>query len=103
MIKQVYCALKSDSRRGDFHEQVVQDKKHTDITFNENVITNHTQNQWENMVKLKVKNLALKNIIEKNSTKEKTKHIVFKELKIIEYLQLNQNSQISKIIFSIWS
>ena len=103
MIKQVYCALKSESRRGDFHEQVVQDKKDTDITMNENEITNHTQNQWKNIVKLKVKNLAFKNLIEENSTKEKTKNIVFKELKMSEYLRQNQSSQISKIIFSIRS
>ena len=60
MIKQVYCVLKSESRRGDFHEHVVQDKTDTDIILNENEITNHTQNQWKNIVKLKVKTLLSK-------------------------------------------
>ena len=48
-------------------------------------------------------NLALKKLIEENSTKEKTKHILFKELKISEYLQQNHSSQTSKFIFSIRS
>jgi hypothetical protein len=103
MIKQVYIALKSESRRGDFHDQVAQDKKETNITFNEKEICDYTHNQWKTIVQSRVKELALRNLVEENSTKEKTKHIEFKELKMSEYLRKNTNSQISKIIFSIRS
>ena len=103
MVKQVYIALKSESKRGDFHDQVVQDKKETNITFNEKEICDHTHNQWKTIVKSRVKELALRNLVEENSTKEKTKQIEFKELKMSKYLRKNTNSQISKIIFSIRS
>ena len=47
--------------------------------------------------RLKVKNLAFKSLVEENNTKEKTKHIEFKELKISEYLR--QIHRYPKIFF----
>ena len=51
------------------------------------------------IIRLRVYNLALKSLVEENNTKEKTKHIEFKELNMSEYLRQNKNTQISKEIF----
>ena len=46
---------------------------------------------------------ALKHLQLENSTKEKTKDIIFNEIKISDYLFYNQKTSTSKVIFSIRS
>ena len=78
---------------------VAKDMKATDIKVDENEWSYHTHYQWGKNVRLRVKNQALKSLVEENNNKEKTKHIKFKELNMSEYLRQNQNTQISKDIF----
>ena len=103
MIRKVYTALKSDSRRGDFYHLVVKDMKELEIIFDENKILSYTYIHWKKHIKSKVYDLSLKSLVLENSTKEKTKDIKFSEMKMGEYLKKNRNSQITKIIFSIRS
>ena len=46
---------------------------------------------------------AFKHLREENSTKEKTKHIMFDELKMNDYLKNNKKTGLSTIIFSVRS
>ena len=69
--KQFYDALKSDSRKGDFYHLVRKDMSETEIMSTEEEIKRYTKTQWKKIVKIKVTELAFKNLINKNSTKEK--------------------------------
>ena len=53
--------------------------------------------------KKKVKETALKSLVNGNSRKDKTRTVVFKELKITKYLTENERTSLSKLIFSIRS
>jgi hypothetical protein len=58
---------------------------------------------WKNLVNNKVNISALNYLEAENSKNEKTKHILFCELKINEYLHRNVKTSISKTIFSVRS
>ena len=58
---------------------------------------------WDNFVNEKVKHAALKYLVEENCQKDRTKHIIFKELKMSDYLYENKNRYLSQIIFSVRS
>ena len=58
---------------------------------------------WKKFIKAKIKAAALITLTEENSSKEKTKDIVFEQLKMSDYLAVNENTSLSRIIFSIRS
>ena len=99
-MKQVYEALKCDSRKGDFYSLVQKDTKDLKIQCDETMITNYSKSQWKNLVKKSVKESALKHLTSENSMLENTKEIMFKELKTSDYLLGNRSTSLSKIIFS---
>ena len=58
----------------------------------EEEIKNHTKTKWKNIVSDKVKQTAFDDLVAENSKLENTKNIVFKELKLSNYLNDNRNS-----------
>ena len=58
---------------------------------------------WKKYIKEKVKSAAFRLLVNENSTKKKTKDIHFNELKMSKYLERNQRTVLSKIIFSVRS
>ena len=103
MLKQVYIELKKESRKGDFVDQVKRDLNEAEIKMEDSEINNMTENHWKNLVKKKIKELALKNLIHENNTKEKTGNIKFDKLEIRDYLKENRNTKLSQTIFEIRS
>ena len=77
MIRQVFEALKVDSRKGDFVALVKEDMKTLNIDLSEEDITLITKLQWKKYVHERVKTGALKWLVEENMSKSKTKHIIF--------------------------
>jgi hypothetical protein len=103
IIRQVYDALKQDSRKGDFFQLVQKDLKHCNLQMTEEEIKNYTKTKWKNVVSDKVKRTAFDDLVAENLKLENTKNIVFKEMKLSNYLNDNRNSTLSKIIFSVRS
>jgi hypothetical protein len=100
MIRQVYEALKSDSRKGDFVYLVQKDIEDIKIDLSEEEIKNTSKYEWKKYVKEKVTEAALEYLTKVNSTKSKTKHIHFESLQLSDYLLHNKNTYLSKIIFA---
>ena len=100
MIRQVYEALKTESRNGDFVNLVKKDMDELDIQLSEEDIKNTTKLVWKNFVNEKVVEECLRFLTEENSEKSKTTHITFESLEMREYLRQNNNIFISKTIFS---
>ena len=103
LVNQVYMAQKEDSRRGDFVQLTCEDRKTLDIDHEDDEIRLMTKQAWKTFVKEKVKYAALTELVEENSTKEKTKTIQFNELKMSDYLEVNLRTSLSQLIFSIRS
>ena len=103
MLKEVYEALKSDSRKGDFVYQVTQDLKDLKISRSEETTRNCSKSQWKKVVKRQVKSEALDYLIKENNKKEKTRDIVFESLNMSSYLYQNRSTPLSKVIFSVTS
>ena len=103
LVKQVYIALKEDSRKGDFVSLINADKKDFEIELTDEEIEVVPRHTWKQFIKKKVKQLALKSLTEENNNKEKTRHVDFGELKISEYLVLNKRTSLSKLMFSVRS
>ena len=103
LVKQVYLALKEDSRKGDFVHLLKLDKDDLEIDIEDDDIQEIPKEVWKKYVREKVRDLAFKQLVDENNTKEKTKSIYFSELKISEYLENNMNTALSKLIFSVRS
>ena len=86
MIKEVYEAVKSDSRKGDFVYQVTQDLKDLKISMSEETIRNCSQSQWKIIVKRQVKSATFEYLIKESNNKEKTRDIIFESLNMSSYL-----------------
>ena len=70
----------------------------------ENSEINHMlENHWKSLVKKKIKELVLKNLVNENNTKEKTRNIKFEKFEMSDYLKENRNTKLSKLIFEIRS
>ena len=67
------------------------------------MIKSTSKNTWKKYVKEKVNTKALEDLNWQNSCKEKTKHILFDEIKMSQYLEKNENTELSNIIFSVRS
>ena len=103
MIHQVYDALKEDSRSGDFKALTDKDRKELDIKYSDEDIEAFGKVAWKKYIKEKVTLATLNYLVAENSTKEKTKHIPFTELKMSDYLKHNISTVLSRIIFSVRS
>ena len=71
MLRQVFDALKDDSRKGDFVELTNHDREDLDITLTNDEIEVVSKTQWKNMIKMKTHNAALKYLNKENSQREK--------------------------------
>ena len=89
MIRQVYDAIKTESRNGDFVDLVKKDIDELDIQLSEKYIQNTTKLIWKKIVNQKVSEACLPFLTEVNSIKTKTKHISFESLEIRDYLRQN--------------
>ena len=70
MIRQVYEALKTESRNGDFVNLVKKDMDELDIQLSEEDIQNTTKLVWKNFVNEKVVEECLRFLTEENSEKK---------------------------------
>jgi hypothetical protein len=102
-VRQVYDTLKHDSRKGDFYFLIQKDLRECDIKMTEEEIEDHSKKSWKDFIAVKVKEKAFKELIYENSKLEHTKDIIFKELRLSNYLEDNRNNSLSKIIFSVRS
>ena len=79
MISKVFKALKEDSRRGDFVHLKTKDKVDLEMDLSNDEIKSMSQWMWKRFLNNKIKLAAFQNLTEENSTKEKTKDIIFNE------------------------
>ena len=103
MINQVFQEQQKDSRKGDFVNLTSRDREELEIILSNEEIEVMSQWMWKKITNKQTKQAALKHLILENSTKEKTKDIIFNEIKMSEYLYYNQKTSTSKVIFSIRS
>ena len=103
MIRQAYESQKEESRKGDFVNLVTKDKRELNIDLNDNDIKEKGKKEWKTFIDHKIKQAALEYLNDENSRMEKTKEIVFDELKMSDYLFENKESSITRIIFSMRS
>ena len=103
LISKVFSALKEDCRRGDFVYQTNQDREKLNIILSNEEIKNISYLKWKDYINMKVKLAALDELNLENSTKEKTKNILFNKLEMRKYIQENKNTKTTKVIFSVRS
>ena len=103
MIRQVFDALREDSRKGDFISLTNKDKTDLKIDKTDEEIAEMTKVTWKKYVKEMVKSAALESLVQENNTKEKTRDIQFETLKMSEYLETNMRTSLSKVIFNVRS
>ena len=87
ITSQVYCALKEDTRKGDFVQLTNCDRKYLQIDLCDDDIRDISKHSWKKYIKEKVMNAALQHLVNENSTKEKTKEVTFSKLELSEYLR----------------
>ena len=80
MIRQVYEEQKKSSKKGDFVNLVTTDLKDMEIEMTDRDIEGMTKRKWKKLVNNKIKEKALKYLVEENEKKEKTRHIKFNKL-----------------------
>ena len=89
MIHQVHVALKEDSCSDDFKALTDKERKYLYIKYSNEDNKVFGKVAWKKYIKEKVTVAALNFLVAENSTKEKTKHIPFTELKMSDYLKHN--------------
>ena len=95
--------MKCDSRKGDFHNLVINHLKDLDINMTKTDIRNHKKKTWKLFIAKTMRKHVLTQLVEENSKLEHTKDMIFNELKLRNYLDDNRNHSLSKIIFSVRS
>ena len=95
--------MQEDSRKGDFVYQTNHDREELNIDLNNEEIKNTSYLAWKQYTNNNVKHAALEELNHENSTKEKTKDIKFNELKMSQYIQENERTKTTKVIFSVRS
>ena len=103
ILREVYEAVKCESRKGDFVYQVKQDLKDLNISMSEEAIRNCSKSQWKILVKRQVKSAAFQYLIKENNQTDKTRDIWFDNLKMSSYLYENISTPFSKVLFSVRS
>ena len=99
MISQVYTVMRQDCKKGDFVSLIESDMSDLEINHSDSEIEEMSRASWKKYIKEKVISAALMYLVKENNTKDKTKDILFSELKLAEYLQKNKKTSLSKIIF----
>ena len=102
-IHQVYQVLKCESRKGDFYNLVQKDLQDLNIILDETTIRDYSKTQWKILVRNAIKKDVFQKLISANSLLENTKDIIFRELRMSDYLIDNRNTTLSKIIFNLRS
>ena len=100
LVRQVYEEMKIDSKKGDFCNQVNRDMELLEIKTTEIEIKEKSKMVWKKHVKQKTKEAALKELIQENENK-RTKDMTYEELELQNYLKLNKNKELSKVIFAV--
>ena len=101
MIKQVYEALKIESRKGDFVDLIKKDLEEVNIDIKEDDVKLMKKIDWKRYVHHIVKETAFEHLVNENKEKSKTKHINFEKLEMAKYLLVNKSTSLSKVIFSV--
>ena len=99
MISQVYTVMREDCKKGDFVSLIESDMLDLEINHSDSEIEEMPRASWKKYIKEKVISAALTYLVKENNTKDKTKDILFSELKLAEYLQKNEKTSLTKIIF----
>ena len=103
LIRQVYETQKMESRKGDFVYLTKEDLKVVELEIKETEIAKYSNKEWSRKVNEQVEKAALKELLNENREKLKTKHLEYKFLEIQSYLKENKNTELSKVIFQIRS
>ena len=103
MLRKVFEAQKQESKKGDFVALTNKDKVALGISLSDQEIQQMSKWKWKKIVKENTKIAALRYLNNENSKRNKTKDIVFRDLKMCEYLKQNQRTSLSKFIFCIRS
>ena len=101
MIRQVYDALKVDSRKGDFVNLKTKDFEDLNIDITKEDIILLKKSEWKKYINKIIKENAFEYLVKENNKKSKTKHIYFEKLEMSKYLVINKSTSLSKIIFSV--
>ena len=92
MISQVYHTMKEDSKKGDYISLINKDKLDLGINLTDSEIKDLPKSSWKRYIKETVTSASLLYLVEENGSKNKTKHIVFNELTLNEYLKKNEKN-----------
>ena len=103
LLRQVFDALREDSRKGDFISLTNRDRIDLKIDQTNEEIADMTKCMWKKYVKEMVKSAALESLVEENNTKERTRDIMFETLQISGYLETDMRTPLSKLIFNVRS
>ena len=103
MIRQVYDVLKKESGKGDFNNLVQKDLNEINLKMSDEEIQTFSNGNWKTIVKQNVKQAAFQHLLSENSSKEKTKNIVFDQFEMRKYLFINRSQSLSKVIFAVRS
>ena len=102
-FRQVFNALKEDSRKGDFVPLTNNDRNDLRIDKTDSEIEDMTKHAWRKYITEMVLCAAFQNMIKENNDKEKTCDIKFESIKISKYLEENKRTSLSTLIFSVIS
>ena len=84
LIRQVFEALREDSRKGDFVFQTNKDRIYLKIDKTDEEISEMSKHKWKKHIKDMVRLAALKSLVKENDSKEKTRDIYsLKHLKFV--------------------
>ena len=101
MIRQVYEEQKKDSKKGDFNYLIKEDMKEIKLEVEDEHVRNMSKVKWKTVVNEKVEIAAFAYLMKENQKKQKTNHIKYEKLEMNDYLIENQNTMLSKTIYSI--
>ena len=101
MIRKVFEEQRKETRKGDFVNLFSEDFKQLELKTEFKDIEGFTKSAWNKKINEITENLAFKALVNENANKSKTKHIIYKQLEMSDYLCENKNTRVSKTIFSI--
>ena len=88
LVKQVYTALKEDSRKGDLVSLVNSDKEEFEIDCTDEEIKTMSRHTWKQFIKKKKKKFALKCLLEENNSKEKDCQSIKRRAGFFKFLKI---------------
>ena len=103
MLFKVFQALKEESRKGDFVALTNKDRLDLDISLSNSDIENMSIWKWKQIIKQKTHISAIYYLTVENMKREKIWDIIFRELKMSQYISENKRTSLARVIFSIRS